>query len=99
MAFDRPIRLAVCLAMAASLPVAHAAPAGAPPAPPAPRPLRIQLQVVDSCRVEPGTTPPACATAHQRSDAPTPPPPQVQALSPVPEDGPGSRRAWQTFTF
>lgn len=96
MALDRPTRLAVCLAMAASLPVAHAAPAGVPPAP---RPLRIQLQVVDSCRVEHGTTLPACATAHQRSDAPTPPPPQVQALSPVPEDGPGSRRTWQTFTF
>lgn len=60
--------------------------------------LRIQLRVVDACRVQDDAGTAGCATAHQRSDAPVAPPPQVQALTPAP-DGEPKPRAWQTLTF
>lgn len=44
--------------------------------------LRIQLRIVD-CAAAPRRTHPDCPVPHQRSDAPTPVPPQVQALTPV----------------
>lgn len=87
--------LALCVGLTAALPVAHADPV---PAPATPVPLRIQLRVVDTCRLD-TTTGPACATAHQRSDAATPAPPQVQALTPAPDGGATTARAWQTLTF
>jgi len=54
--------------------------------------------VVDACRVQDDAGTAGCATAHQRSDAPAAPPPQVQALTPAP-DGEPQPRAWQTLTF
>lgn len=60
--------------------------------------LRMQLRVVDGCRLPAADAATGCATAHQRSDARVPPPPQVQALTPPPEGG-QLPRAWQTITF
>ncbi|GEM_PF-1053487 len=91
---------ALCLAALVAVPLAAAAQAGPLPAPtPAAGAtgLRMQLRVVDGCRLPAGDAA-GCATAHQRSDAAAPPPPQVQALTPPPEGG-QQPRAWQTITF
>ncbi len=92
----RPFLLCTAL-LAAALP--SLAGARATDAPPAPMPLRIQLKVVDACRLEPGVAPGGCATTHRRSDAAAPAPPQVQALTPPVEAGPDAQRAWHTLTF
>lgn len=92
----RPL-IVLCAALTAALPLPAAA-RSAEPAPP-PVPLRIQLKVVDACRLEPGSREAACATTHQRSTPDTPAPPQVQALTPPVDAGPDAQRAWHTLTF
>lgn len=93
-------RVSALLGLALLAPLAAAQAQSAPAAPPTTGAtgLRIQLRVVDACRLQddPGTA--GCATAHQRSDAAVAPPPQVQALTPAPEGGQPAR-AWQTVTF
>ncbi|WP_282296497.1 hypothetical protein [Stenotrophomonas sp. PS02289] len=91
-----PIMLCAVLLTAALPPPAAAR--SAEPAP-APVPLRIQLKIVDACRLDAGARPAACATPHRRSDADTPTPPQVQALTPPMDAGPDAQRAWHTLTF
>lgn len=98
-----PTLRAPALRLAALVAVALSAAAQAGP-PPAGMPatgatgLRMQLRVVDGCRLPAGDAATGCATAHQRSDTPVAPPPQVQALTPPPEGG-QLPRAWQTITF
>ncbi len=92
---------ALRLSVLAALALSAAAQAGPPPAgTPATGAtgLRMQLRVVDACRLPARETASGCTTAHQRSDAAAPPPPQVQALTPPPEGG-QQPRAWQTITF
>ncbi len=93
----RPLIVLHAALLAAALPPLAAARSAEPA--PAPVPLRIQLKVVDACRLEPGSRPTACATAHRRSDTETPAPPQVQALTPPVDAGPDAQRAWHTLTF
>ncbi len=64
-------------------------------------PLRINLRVVEGCRLDRAPRAGVCAVAHQRSDAQAPPPPQVQALTPPPPPTGGTveERRWLTITF
>lgn len=63
--------------------------------------VRINLRIVEGCALDSAVPTASCAVAHQRSDAPAPPPPQVQALTPALEPGVGSapERPWLTLTF
>ncbi|WP_367345474.1 hypothetical protein [Stenotrophomonas bentonitica] len=93
----RVLPLAALLAVALSAAAQAGPPSSGKPAAGATG-LRMQLRVVDACRLPAGETASGCTTAHQRSDATVPPPPQVQALTPPPEGG-QQPRAWQTITF
>lgn len=92
------LSIVLCAALLTAVLPVPAAARSAEPAPP-PVPLRIQLKVVDACRLEPGSRAGACATAHRRSTPDTPAPPQVQALTPPVDTGPDAQRAWHTLTF
>jgi hypothetical protein len=63
------------------------------------RGLRIQLRIVADCTAAaPGRAQPDCQAPHQRSDGPTPVPPQVQALTPV-DPARGDRPGRATVTY